>query len=308
MSASTDVARLLALVPWLLARPGVTVEEAAETFDVSQDQLKVDLSHLDFCGLPGLKGGDLFEVDLVGEHIHVKMADELRRPLRLGPSEAVRMVLILETAVSVLDDELPALRSGLAKVRLSAGVPSTVTVDVTDERPELASALRDAVRRGRRVRFGYLGRGDDAPRDRTVEPWAVRVEGGRLYLQGHDVDAQAARTFRLDRVTELAVLDDAATLPTPAQLPAPRWAPHEDDLEVVLELAPGGRWVAEALTPESIKERAGGATVVTVRTDAPRWVETLVLQAAGAATIASPAANREALAHRVDAALARYSG
>ncbi len=307
MSASKDVGRLLALVPWLLSRPGVTVGEAAETFDVSIDQLKNDLSHLDFCGLPGLRGGDLFEVDLVGEHIHVRMADELRRPLRLGPSEAVRMVLVLETAASVLEGELPALRSGLAKVRLAAGVPTTVTVDVTDERPELATGLRDAVRRGVRVQIGYRGRGDDAPRDRVVEPWAVRVEGGRLYLQGHDLEADAARTFRLDRITELRLLDDASNHPVPGELPTPQWAPHEDDLEVVLDLAPQGRWVAEAITPEHVQEHADGGARVVVRTDAPRWVETLVLQSSGAATIETPADLRASLAGRVDRALARYA-
>ena len=36
--------RLLALVPYLLARPGVKVSEAASVFGVSEDRLRVALS------------------------------------------------------------------------------------------------------------------------------------------------------------------------------------------------------------------------------------------------------------------------
>ncbi len=302
MSATRDVARLLALVPWLLSRPGVTVAEAAEAFDVSEEQLRADLAHLDFCGLPGSRAGDLFEVLLVGDHVHLTMADELRRPLRLSPAEAVRMVLVLETATRVLDDELPALRSGLAKVRLAAGVPSTVTVDVDDAGADLAPRLRDAIRRGVRVRLRYRGRGDDAPRWRVVEPWAVRVEGTRLYLQGHDVEADGTRSFRLDRVAELEVTDEVATA-APQELPPPRYAPHSDDVEVVLELDAAGRWVAEHLDPEEVDERPDGGARVRVRTDAPSWVASLVLQAAGAARLAEPEALRSDLLGRVEAAL-----
>lgn len=306
MSATRDVARLLALVPWLLSRPGVTVAEAAETFDVTTEQLRADLGQLDFCGLPGSRGGDLFEVLLVGEHIHLSMADELRRPLRLSPAEAVRMVLVLETATRVLDAELPALRSGLAKVRLAAGVPTTVTVEVDDAGPTLAPRLRAAIRAGVRVRLGYRGRGDDAPRDRLVEPWAIRVEGTRLYLQGRDVEADGARTFRLDRVTDLEVLDEPAVAPPPARLPAPRYAPHDDDLEVRLRLAPHGRWVAEALDVDDLVEHPDGSTTVVARTDAPGWVATLVLQAAGGAAVEAPDGLREDLLARVEAALAAH--
>lgn len=305
MSATEDVARLLALVPWLLSRPGVTIAEAAETFGVPEQRLRADLVQLDFCGLPGSRGGDLFEVLLVGDHVHLSMADELRRPLRLTPAEAVRMVLLLETATRLLDAELPALRSGLAKVRLAAGVPSTVTVDV-DDPIGLVPSLRRAIREGVRVRFGYRGRADDVHRDRLVEPWAIRAEGTRLYLQGHDVDAGDGRSFRLDRLRDLVLLDDVATSPKPLDLPAPRYEAHPDDLEVDLVLLPRGRWVAEALDGDALVDRDDGTLGLRVRTDAPRWVQALVLQASGAATIDSPQQLRTELLARVDRALARY--
>ena len=94
MSATDDVARMLTLVPWLLERPGASLAETAAAFGVDERTVRRDLlDHLDFCGLPGLGGGDLFTVDLSGDRIVVSMADELQRPVRPTPAEALQLVL-----------------------------------------------------------------------------------------------------------------------------------------------------------------------------------------------------------------------
>ena len=48
-----QLSRLLALIPWLLARPGVSVDEAAAEFGVTPKQLERDLELAFMCGLPG---------------------------------------------------------------------------------------------------------------------------------------------------------------------------------------------------------------------------------------------------------------
>ena len=54
MSTSADqVARLLALIPYLQARPGITLADAAAAFSISQKQLMADLWVAFMCGLPG---------------------------------------------------------------------------------------------------------------------------------------------------------------------------------------------------------------------------------------------------------------
>lgn len=308
MSATEDVARMLALVPWLLARDAPTVEETRAAFGISEQQLREDVERLNFCGLPGFRGGDLFECDLIGDRIVLRMADELRRPLRLGPAEAVRLVLLVQTALSILDGDLGHLRSGLEKLRRAAGVPPTIMVDVEPEAVALGRRLRTAVAQGHRVSFDYQGRADDAPRRRTVDPWAVHVEGGQLYLQGHDLDAGAGRSFRLDRIGSLEVTTEPRQHQAPARLRPPGYEPADDDLRVSLELAPSARWLAEALDPDEVTERRSGGARVVVHTDAPVWLERLVLQAAGGARITAPKALREQVRSRVDAALARYDG
>ena len=61
-------------------------------------------------------------------------------------------------------------------------------------------AVRDAVLARREVRFGYRGPGAPEPAQRRVRPWRLTSWHGRWYLTGHDLDRDAPRVFRLDRM------------------------------------------------------------------------------------------------------------
>ena len=84
MSAATTerLPRLLALVPYLIARPGIPVEEAAADFGVSPKQLRRDLELLWMCGLPGYGPGDLIDLSFEADTITVTYDAGMRRPLR----------------------------------------------------------------------------------------------------------------------------------------------------------------------------------------------------------------------------------
>jgi proteasome accessory factor C len=308
MSATEDVARMLTLVPWLLERPGADLDETAAAFGVDVRTIRRDLSHLDFCGLPGLGGGDLFEVDLVGDRIVVRMADELRRPLRLTPREAVRLVLTVDAVAEVLADELPALRSAVDKVRALTGIHEGVADVLEPEATRWTGPIREALRDGVRLRLAYQGRGDERPQDREVDPWALHVLRGTWYLQGHDLGVDDRRTFRLDRIADLETTGVPVTHLAPAQLPPPRYAPGPEDLTVVLRLQPAARWLLDAVDADEVEELDGGAVRATLRTDAPRWLARLVLMAGGHARVEEPSTLADEVVHLAAAARARYDG
>jgi proteasome accessory factor C len=307
VSALDDVGRMLALVPWLLERPGASLTEASEAFGVSPERIRKDLvEHLDYCGLPGLGGGDLFEVSVVEDRVVVAMADELRRPLRPTPAEALRLVLTVDAVAEVLGDELPALTSATAKVREALGVPERVADVLEPSTTGAVLEVRRALAAGRRVRLRYQGRGDAAPRSRTVDPWRVQIVGGAWYLQGHDHGADDRRTFRLDRVADVEVTDDPATVPAPADLLPPRYQAGPDDITVCLEVAPAGRWLAEALDLDRTEELGDGRARLHLTTDAPRHVARLVLMAGGAAVVVAPDELARAVEDTARGAAARY--
>lgn len=288
MSAAEGVARMLTLVPWLRERPGASLDEIAAAFGVDRSTVRRDLEALDFCGLPGLGGGALFDVTFVGDRVLVTMADELKRPLRPTATEALRLVLLVEAAEAVLGADVPELRTAVTKLRSALGVPVRVADVLEPEVPPMVVELRAAVRAGRVVRFDYHKRRAERPEPREVEPWLVRLLDGAWYLQGLDRDRRAERAFRLDRASALVVTDEPIVAAVPGVLDAPRYVPGADDLEAVLEVSPGGRWVLDAIEPESVEDRADGSTLVRLTTDAPGWLARLVVMAGGSVRALSP--------------------
>ena len=307
MSAATDaVRRLLVLVPWLLERPGAHVDEAAAAVASDRATVLDDLQLLNFCGLPGRLGGDLFEVELVGDRILLHLAPTFDRPLRPSREEALRLVLSLDHVAAVLGDELPGLTDALAGVRTAAGVPEGVRAA-----PEPATAqlgpLRRAVTEQRRVDLTYRGRADAAARARSVDPWELLLHRGTWYLHAHDHGAGDLRTFRLDRVEEVTVSEDPVTVRRPdGSLPTPAFQPGPDDVTVTLEVRPGGHWVLDLLDDAEVDHGEDGTTTVTVATDAPRWVVALVLAARGEVVVVAPPSIRRAVRRAAEEGLAAH--
>ena len=123
MSATADrLPRLLALVPYLLARPGVLLTEAAGDFGVPELQLRRDLELLWMCGLPGHGPGDLIDLSFEGDSVTVTYDAGMSRPLRLTADEALALVVALRTLAEVPGlSERDAVERALAKVESAAG-------------------------------------------------------------------------------------------------------------------------------------------------------------------------------------------
>ncbi|MDP8961014.1 MAG: WYL domain-containing protein [Actinomycetota bacterium] len=308
MAAADTVARLLTLVPWLLERPGATVAETAQAFGVDRRTILTDLDTIGYCGLPGLGGGDLFEVSVIEDRILVEMAHELRQPLRLSPREALGLILAGEAAAAALEEELPALRSALSAIKAAAGVPPGVRVELEEDGSKWLPALREALESCRRVRLHYRGRGDVAPADRILDPWSLLVADGSWYVQGRDERSGEPRTFRLDRIADLQVLDVPATpMPKDATLRPPHYEPGPRDVEVELVLAPEVRWVADKVRADAVSDLSEGYLRVVFKTDALAWVRRLVLAAGPGVTVARPVELAGEVATVARAALRRYA-
>jgi proteasome accessory factor C len=61
-TATDRVLRMLAMVPYISRRPGVSIGEVANEFGVTTDQVTADLDLLMVCGLPGYYPDDLIDV------------------------------------------------------------------------------------------------------------------------------------------------------------------------------------------------------------------------------------------------------
>ncbi|NHC47331.1 helix-turn-helix transcriptional regulator [Motilibacter aurantiacus] len=316
-SASTRLARLLALVPYLLSRPGSRVEDVAQAFDIAEEQLLDDLQLLFVCGLPGHMPDDLIEASFEGGVIHVGNADAIARPLRLGADEALALLVGLRTLASVpglvpgLQDR-DALDRALAKLEQAAGdaaaAAENVAVDV-EPAPGALPVARAALERGRRLHLRYYVPARDEVTERDVDPMRLLVVDGRTYLEGWCRRVEDVRLFRLDRVVEAVELDAAAQVPAqaePRDVGAGLFQPGEADVAVTLELEPAGRWVAEYYPCEDVEELPGRRLRARLRTAETAWVVRLALRLGGSGRVVDPPELAEAVRNRAKAALDAY--
>ncbi len=154
--ASADrLARLLNLVPYLLARPGIEIAEAAGDLGVTERQLREDLELLWVCGLPGYGPGDLIDMAFDGDRVTITYDAGIDRPLRLTPDEALALVVALRMLAETPGvANRDAVERALAKIEDAAATWSDAPVAV--RLPGDTPTGRGAARRrgGRRRRCG----------------------------------------------------------------------------------------------------------------------------------------------------------
>ena len=302
--------RLLSLVPYLLAHPGVRLSQAAADFGVSEKQLRRDLELLWMCGLPGYGPGDLVDLSFFGETVTVTEDAGMRRPLRLTTAEATALLVALRALAEVpgmVDAEV--VRRAVAKIEAAVGAadaPAGVAVGLTAREEETTAAVRTALDRRRALRIRYYTASRDVIGERTVDPMRLLLVEGRGYLEAWCRSAEAVRLFRLDRVDDVQELAERSAPPPsarPTDLSGGLFRPDPEQREAVLLLERQARWVAEYYPVDEVVERSDGAVEVRLRfTDDP-WLIRLVLGLGGHAQVLRPVALREAVAQRARDAL-----
>jgi proteasome accessory factor C len=313
-STSTDrLGRLLALVPYVISRESVALDQAAAAFGVSEKQLIDDLNLL-WC--VELRAPDPYcpiDLSYEGGEITVTEAESIARPLRLKVDEASALLVALRMLAGIPDlQDRDALSRVIAKLEAAAGAAaaasSQVAVEV-DARGETLGLLRGAIGAGRRVHLSYYVPARDENTERDVDPMRLLVVEGNTYLEGWCRRAEAVRLFRLDRITGLSVLEVPAEVPAgaePRDVDAGLFRPSPDDVLVTFELTAQGRWVADYYPCESVRELGEGRLRIVLRTPDTRWVRGLALRLGDQGRITAPAGLAGTVRADAARALAQY--
>ena len=211
---------LLSLVPYLREHGPTTVTELADAFNVPPDLLRTLVRFLGTAGVPGetlsYQHEDLFDIDWDAlerdDMVSLTRTVAVDDAPRFAPAETAALVAGLHALTAVLPERDAELaRATAAKLGTALGVPEeaavlSITADPADPRlPILVTAIED----GRVVAFEYRD-ATGAHTSRTVDPMSLDQDRGAWYLRAHCHDRDAARTFRLDHMRELVVLDDEA--------------------------------------------------------------------------------------------------
>ncbi|QYJ05059.1 WYL domain-containing protein [Nocardioides panacisoli] len=326
--AQAQVSRLLTLVPFLHHHDQVRLADAAALLDATPQQVLNDLKVLFLCGLPGGMPDDLIDVDLDAIEtdgaepradgvIRVSNADYLDRPLRLTPVEASAIILSLRLLRESASPQTAALVDGVVeKLQGAADVGAAADrVAVTPgeapgpDRSELAARLEQAAYDARQVRLRYHVPSRDEVSDRRVDPRGVVREGAHAYLDAWCHRAGGPRLFRLDRITEVEVLD-AAVETEPA---APRdlsTGPLVGDATtartVTVHLAPPALWMTDYYDVTALRPLPDGGAEVDLVVADPRWLTRLLLRLAPHAAVVRPREFTDSFLSAARAARALY--
>lgn len=214
MAAEGTTERVLRLLALLQRRATWTAAELSDQLGVTDRSVRRDVQRLRALGYP------VHAVPGVGGGYRLGAGKELP-PLLLDDEEATATAVSLRLAaggtvsgvgdaalraLAKLDQVMPPrLRSGVRAVHEATDtLGGTQEIDV-GVLTTLARACRDHVQ----VRFRYRrhaepNRHREQEQERRVEPVRVVAAGWRWYLMAYDLDRTDWRTFRLDRMAEVA--------------------------------------------------------------------------------------------------------
>ena len=279
------LSRILAMLPWVIAHPGSTVDEVCERFDYTRSDLLKDLNLVVVCGLPGYGPGDLMDAFIDEDEVVVDAADYFSRPVRLTAAEAL-MLLAAGMAVLSSGTAPPALDSAVRKLQsVIAPDAESVTVDIGSE-PEIAATLRQAASAGRVVTITYTAIGSGETTTRDIEPWTVFSTLGNWYVNGHCRRADSDRVFRVDRIRDLIETTDTFDPPSASSTPEIRYSPSVDDVTARIALTPAASWVSDYYPVSIVSEGPDGKVIDFSATD-PMVTARLLLRLGDHASLVS---------------------
>jgi proteasome accessory factor C len=313
VTSAERLRRLLALVPYVVARRAVGLAETAATFGMTERELIDDLN-LAWC--VELKSPEPYcPIDLSYEdgQVTISQAESIARPLRLAADEASALLVALRMLAEAGGDG-DAVTRLIAKIEDAAGASAAASSQVSiqiegSNESGVAAALDAALAAGKQVHLRYYVPSRDEATERDVDPKRLLVLDGRTYLEGWCRLAEGARKFRLDRILDVTVLDVTASFPEEAEwadVEAGLFQPSEADVLAELELAPGARWVAEYYQCKSVVELGEGRLRVTIPTRDTGLIRRLALRLGEEGRVTAPAELAEEVRAAAAEALALY--
>ena len=310
--------RLITLIMLLQRQPNQKASELADKLGVSVRSLHRNIAMLDEMGIPvyserGPYGG----FSLVRGY---KMP-----PLVLTPEEAVTVHLgtslvgeiwgqlyqeAAQGALAKLDNILPdEQRHEVAWARRSLVATGLHRADLETVAPYLEK-LRRAIREQRRVQMVYRSQSHPDSRQREVDPYTLVLRWGWWYVFGHCHLRNDIRSFRVDRIAELTLLDQTFQTPTDFNIQEHLELDlqSQPQVQVRLRFAPEAAHVAldNRAMWQTCEEQPDGSIVVAVTVPDLNWAASTALSFGPIVTVLEPEELRRMVSEWARAIAERY--
>jgi proteasome accessory factor C len=302
-NAALRAIRLLDLVPYIVAHPGISITELAKEFSISRDEVLKDLNLLFLCGLPGYTPLELIDISFDEESVVIRDPQNLAAPRNLNESEA----LIARIALAALEESTPktsaaylqiiALREKIAEAFSSSIPASAITFTLDKERASL-EAIENAIKQELDLEMTYNNVTKDLSSRRSITPISIIAEDKRTLVSAYCHSAKALRTFILAQISEVST-KERSTRTDLERLEDSRGS----SAEVIIK-SEDSRFLSE--NASSLKELSKSCYQIDIFQ--PEWIVRSVLAGADSLELAKPLELRAEIAERANRALLAYKG
>jgi proteasome accessory factor C len=302
-NAALRAIRLLDLVPYIVAHPGISITELAKEFSISRDEVLKDLNLLFLCGLPGYTPLELIDISFDEESVVIRDPQNLAAPRNLNESEA----LIARIALAALEESTPkssaaylqiiALREKIAKAFSSSIPASAITFTLDKERATL-EAIEGAIKQELDLEMTYNNVTKDSSSRRYITPISIIAEDKRTLVSAYCHSAKALRTFNLAQISEVSTKERSMRTDL-ERLEDSRGSSAEVNIK-----SEDSRFLSE--NASSLKELSKSCYQIDIFQ--PEWIVRSVLAGADSLELAKPLELRAEIAERANRALLAYKG
>jgi predicted DNA-binding transcriptional regulator YafY len=292
-SPTEKAARMLDLVPYISTHQGISTSELASEFAISIPELLSDLNALWFCGDSRF---DLIDLEFKSGFVSIRNAQTLNQVRNLSQQEIVSILLGLD----LISKDLPANRGDLQEdieaLRKKLGKGSERLIDATpSSSSSIHLSLKEALSTRRKIEIAYTSSVSETLSTRIVNPLDLYTNQERDFLVGFCELSESQRTFRIDRISSVEVLDLEASQTHQS-------APEIEMAKAMISISRDVRRSRESLG----QFLSGDGTEVEVSAYSFSWLARTIISSGGAMKVLRPIELRSEVADLAAKTLGLY--
>lgn len=293
--------RLFQIVYYLLDKGQATAPELAARFEVSVRTIYRDIDSLSGAGIPiyaeaGRNGGIRLMSDFVLDH--TVLSEEEKQEI-LAALQSINITRNIGESKTL--QKLSAIFQLRSENWLEVDFSRWGNHGFDKEKFEL---LKMAVIRRRHVRICYAG-SDGTVSERTVQPYRLVYKSKAWYLKAFCTEKQEMRTFKLNRILELALLEE--TFVRRSFLAEPD--DSEEDYPLITLRFPKemAYRVYDEFDSAQIQRQENGDLLASARMPEGAWLISFLLSFGTQVEIISPAYLRDEIARQAKKIVEKYN-
>jgi proteasome accessory factor C len=306
--------RLLAILAWLAQVGEAPIDDVAEQFDLSPEDLVTELEMAACCGVPPYTPDQLMEIVVTDTTVSTRVGTALARPRRLSPSEGFALAASARALLAVHgSDEGGALSRALTKLDRALGGEVAVELDA----PPLLPLVKDALESSQRLAISYYSASTDRVTEREILPRRLFASEGHWYVDAWCESAGGLRRFRVDRIAaaEISHSDpasgekehrsDAESTGKDGDGFEP-FVPGPDARRVRLSVGRSNAWLIDSIPSAGPATTVGEREEIEVFVAGDAWLERLLLRLGPDARVIEPPDDAQRGADAAKRILKRY--